>query len=189
MATTKTPHSPFTRAFTTAMRRGTPAGVAAQNIAKRNRKTINQVFTSLFQAGQVKRQKMGGQWIYFPVEGTKPNASFARNSQAEMWQAFVDWTIASGNTTPERITANNRTRQQFVNFMKKYFGRQFASANGTTTTSRSASTTRGRSTRSTVSNTRSTQARKNSTTSTRKTTGTRTLRISGSRTRTMRRAA
>jgi len=189
MATTKTPHSPFTRAFTTATRRGTPAGVAAQNIAKRNRKTINQVFTSLFQAGQVNRQKIGGQWIYFPVEGTKPNASFARNSQAEMWQAFVDWTIASGNTTPERITANNRTRQQFVNFMKKYFGRQFASANGTTTTSRSASTTRGRSTRSTVGSTRSTQARKNSTTSTRKTTGTRTLRISGSRTRTLRRAA
>ncbi|HRP62751.1 MAG TPA: hypothetical protein PK400_05610 [Phycisphaerales bacterium] len=138
-------NSPFASAFTSAINRGTPCFVAVNNIANRTNKTPNTVFESLYKAGLCWRQKVGGQWIYFPCftpkKGTSNNI---KNCQGNMWQWFVDWCITSGYCTPSQLHNNCGSSTQFMNFCKKFWGKQFNTTTGSKTTSRSSNKSFGR---------------------------------------------
>ncbi len=187
MPSTKSFKSPHATSFKSAVRRGTPASVAVANIARRSSSTPVQIFQSLFKAGLVQRQKINGQWIYWPVEGHKAPSTVSKQAQSQLWQAYVDWAISSGIATPQQIASGTGSQQQFIAFQRKFFNRQFTSS--TTSSSRSSSS---RSTRSSSSTTRS---RSTTRRTTRRPTSTRSsLRLSGSRssrttTRRYRRAA
>jgi len=165
MASQRSYTSPFASQFKSAIRRGTPASVAVENIASRQGTTMNQVFQSLFKVGLVFRQKMNGQWIYWPVEGVKAKSTITRTAQWKLWQSFVDWAVASGYATPEQICSGKGSQQEFIQSLRKFFNKQFSS------------TTSGSSSR-----------RTSTSTSTSTSTG-RTLRYHPSRTRRIRRAA
>jgi hypothetical protein len=88
--------SPYASSFTSAIKRGTPCSVVVNSIANRTKKTPSVIFNSLFKAGLVDRQKFNGQWVYWPVNGKKTNATVTKNCQHNMWQWFVDWCVAGG---------------------------------------------------------------------------------------------
>ena len=147
MSASKEFTSPFSSTFNSAVRRGTPATTAVSNIANRSGKNTNHVFQSLFKAGQIQRQKFNGQWIYWASQGHKARASVTRGIQSDFWQDFVNWSIASGWVTPEQIDQHSDHQQQFSNFLRKFWNKQFAS--GSSSSSRiSTSTTRQRTTSS-----------------------------------------
>ena len=58
--------SPYATSFSSAIKRGTPAGVAVDAIAKRTQLRPSAVFASLHKVGLCQRQKFNGQWIYWP---------------------------------------------------------------------------------------------------------------------------
>ena len=118
--------SPFSSAFQSAVRRGTPCSVAVANIAKRQNKTANQVYQSLYKACVVNRQKINGQWVYWAVQARKSTGPVARQAQAALWQSYVDWALANGHTTPEKIADHMGSRSEFQGHFKRFFAKQFA---------------------------------------------------------------
>lgn len=176
MASQKHQHqSPFGRSFQSAIGRGTPMTHAVTNIAKRTGKTEHHVYQSLHKGGHIHRQKLNGQWLYWPTHGTKRSASIAKQSQVEVWQAFVEWAIAGGHVTPEQISSHTGSQQQFLSYIRRFWGKQFPSqTQKTSTSSRSRTTTKARSTSRTTSKSG-------------KTTKSRTLRFQGRSTGTTRR--
>ncbi|MCZ6837417.1 MAG: hypothetical protein O7G85_16700 [Planctomycetota bacterium] len=135
----KTFTSPYATAFNSAIKRGTPCGVAVNNIAKRTGKNPQNVFASLFKAGHCQRQKFNGQFIYWPSNwNSKSNASQRNECQTSMWQCFVDWCIASGNCTPEKLN-NNSSQNEFMAFCKKFFGKQYSVGTSSKNSSRTRS--------------------------------------------------
>lgn len=132
--------SPHATSFKAAIKRGTPAGMAVNAIAKRCNKRPSAVFSSLHKAGLCHRQKFNGQWIYWACEGKKSTATIAKNLQLETWQCFIDWCIASGQCTPQQLEKKTSSQQEFMNYCRKFFNRQMTS--GTSTTSRKSTTKR-----------------------------------------------
>lgn len=118
------PKSPYATSFKSAIKRGTPAGIAVAAIAKRTGKNTQQVFSSLHRAGLCDRQKFNGQWVYWPAEPVKRSPSQAKHCQIQMWQNLVDWCIASGNCKPEQLTKNAGSQNSFMAYCRKYFNRQ-----------------------------------------------------------------
>jgi hypothetical protein len=125
--------SPYASSFTSAIKRGTPCSVVVNSIANRTKKTPSVIFNSLFKAGLVDRQKFNGQWVYWPVNGKKTNATTTKNCQHNMWQWFVDWCIAGGWCTPKQFSKHTGSQAEFMSFCKKFFGKQFTGVSGTTT--------------------------------------------------------
>ena len=132
--------SPHASSFKTAIKHGTPAGVAVNAIAKRSNKRPSAVFTSLHKAGLCHRQKFNGQYVYWACEGKKSNATIAKGLQLEIWQSFIDWCIASGHCKPEQLQKKIASQQEFMNFCRKFFNKQFSA--GSSSTVRKSSTRR-----------------------------------------------
>lgn len=139
----KNPSSPFAPAFTSAINRGTPCWTAVNNIANRTGKTPTVIFNSLCKAGLCFRQKIGGQWIYWPCNTPKKtsgkNQKFCQNN---MWQWFIEWCLATGCCTPNQLHNNCGSQPQFMNFCKKFWSRQFSA--GTSTKTRKSSKRKSR---------------------------------------------
>jgi len=131
--------SPFASAFKSAMKRGVPCSDAVCNIAKKNNKTTNAVFTSLWKAGLCWRQKFNGTWIYCPCENGKGKATNWKNCQVNMWQCFVDWCICSGTCTPDQMKKCMSSQSEFMKACRKWWNAQFKSTttNSKTTSKRS----------------------------------------------------
>ena len=125
--------SPFGSSFTSAVRRGTPCTQAVWNISQRQNTTPGKVWQSLWKAGLVQRQKMNGQWIYWPVNGQKGPAGQWKSAQWQMWQWFVDWCITSGQCTPKQLLSHHGSQQAFMTWCRKFFGKQWPSQSSTTT--------------------------------------------------------
>ncbi len=138
MPTTK--KSPHATSFNSAIKRGTPAGIAVDAIARRSNTRPGAVFSSLHKAGLCHRQKFNGQWIYWACEARKSTATAAKSVQSDFWQSFIDWCIAGGHCKPEQLARNISSQQEFMNYCRKFFNRQFPA-----TSSRSRSSKSGRS--------------------------------------------
>ena len=123
---TKT-YSPFYKSFKSSIRRGTPFTVAIEKIAKKSNTTFTSVCEALWKDGICKRQKISGQWIYFPCESVKPNAEGAKEACARFWQEFSCWCVTSGYCTPEKLAEYTGSQSNFQNFCKKFFAKQFTS--------------------------------------------------------------
>jgi hypothetical protein len=159
--------SPFTTSFHSAIKRGTPYLTVIGNIAKRTGKSPEFIFGSLFKAGVVNRQKFNGTWLYWPAQWDgKANVSNKKECQFSMWQAFVQWSIWNGWTTPEKLANNTGSQAEFENFCKKFWGKQF---NGTVSTTRTRPAAKAKT--RTVGKT---TARKRSTVTSKTTTGSKT---------------
>ncbi len=130
--------SPYSSSFGSAIKRGTPAGIAVNSIAKRVNKAPSVIFSSLYKAGLCERQKFNGQWIYWPTENLKRSATQAKLCQHQMWQSFIDWCLASGQCKPEQLERNIGSQSNFMSYCRKYFNRQLTGS--TTTTTRKSST-------------------------------------------------
>ena len=118
--------SPHATSFKSAIKRGTPAGIAVNAIAKRSNKRPSAVFSSLHKAGLCYRQKFNGQWVYWACEAKKSTATAAKSLQLEVWQSFIDWCIASGQCKPEQLAGKVSSQQEFMNYCRKFFNRQFS---------------------------------------------------------------
>lgn len=153
--------SPFASAFKSAMKRGVPCSDAVCNIAKKNNKTTNAVFTSLWKAGLCWRQKFNGTWIYCPCENGKGKATNWKNCQVNMWQCFVDWCICSGTCTPDQMKKCMSSQSEFMKACRKWWNAQFKSTttNSKTTSKRSRPKTTSRK-RTTTTKARKTTASK-----------------------------
>lgn len=127
MPSNNTP-SPYAASFKSAIKRGTPCSTAVQNIAKRTNKPTTSIYNSLFKAGWVQRQKFNGQWIYWPTNCKKSNATHAKHAQWTCWQSFVDWCIAAGWCTPEQLHKHCGSQKAFMTFCRKFFAAQFPKA-------------------------------------------------------------
>jgi hypothetical protein len=145
--------SPFASSFKSAVNRGTSWTVAVQNIAKRNNKTVNFVWNPLWKAGICSRQKFNGQWIYWPNNCKKSNATNWKNSQFNSWQWFCEWAIMNGFCTPEQLNKNKGSQKEFMNYCRKFFAKQFVTNNTTKKSGRK--TTTRKSTKRTTSKSRS----------------------------------
>lgn len=176
MPTTK--KSPHATSFNSAIKRGTPAGIAVDAIARRSNTRPGAVFSSLHKAGLCHRQKFNGQWVYWACEGRKSNATVTKSRQSDFWQSFIDWCIAGGHCTPEQLAKKVSSQQEFMNYCRGFFNRQFS---GASSSSRSGRTTTSRKPKRTVSRKRTT-ARKSRPTSYK-------FPRTGSTTRRLRRAA
>lgn len=120
------PKSPYATSFKSAVNRGTPCWTAVQNIATRTKKSPKVIFESLFKCGLVNRQKIAGNWVYWPTEWPgKSNATNTKNCQNMMWQCFVDWCLCSGFCTPDKFSKNTGSQQEFMAYCKKFFSKQF----------------------------------------------------------------
>ncbi len=133
--------SPHATSFKSAIKRGTPAGIAVNAIAKRSNKPPSAVFSSLHKAGLCHRQKFNGQWVYWACEAKKSSATAAKSLQLEIWQSFIDWCIASGQCKPEQLARKVSSQQEFMNYCRKFFNQQFSA---TTSSSRSRKRTSAR---------------------------------------------
>jgi hypothetical protein len=139
--TTKT--SPFATAFKNAVNRGTPFTVAVNNIAKKNNKTTDYIWQSLYKAGICYRQKFNGQWIYFPCNITKCKSPVVKTSQFNFWQQFCEWCLINGWCTPQQLQKHCGSQQDFMTFCRKFWNKQY------TTTTKTKKRTTGRKTRRT----------------------------------------
>ena len=133
--------SPFASAFKSACKRGTNFNTAVSNIAKRNGKSTETVWNSLFKAGLVWRQKFNGSWLYFPSFECTTKASGWKDAQFDAWQAFAAWALSSGQCTPEQLKKNCGSQAEFMSWCKKFWGRQFSSASSSSTKKSSSSRT------------------------------------------------
>ena len=154
MPTTK--KSPHATSFNSAIKRGTPAGIAVDAIARRSNTRPGAVFSSLHKAGLCHRQKFNGQWVYWACEGRKSNATVTKSRQSDFWQSFIDWCIAGGHCTSGQLAEKVSARPECMNYCRGFFNRQFPGA--------SSSSRRGRTAKRTVSRKRTT-ARKSRPTS------------------------
>lgn len=141
--------SPFATAFKSSIKRGVPCSVAVEKIAGRNNKTVNFVFNSLWKAGLCYRQKMNGQWIYWPCDGGKGNATNWKVCQSNMWQCFIDWCICCGVCTPQQLKNNCGSQIEFMNYCKKFWTKQFTGTTKTKSSGRRTTTSNVRKTRTT----------------------------------------
>jgi len=139
--TTKSPHA---TSFTSAIKRGTPAGIAVNAIAKRSNKRPGAVFSSLHKAGLCHRQKFNGQWVYWACDGKKSNATVTKGVQLDFWQCFIDWCIAGGHCTPDQLAKKVSSQQQFMNDCRTYFNSQFSATSSSSRSSRTAKRTTSR---------------------------------------------
>jgi hypothetical protein len=151
MPTTKKNKSPYATSFNSAIKRGTPCFVAVENIAKRTKKTPNQIFESLFKAGLCYRQKIAGQWVYWPCNWNKTNATNAKFCQHNMWQCFIDWCLCCGFCTPEQLHNHCGGQNDFMSYCKKFWSKQFTTGTKTGTKKTRKSTPKARKARKTVS--------------------------------------
>lgn len=147
--------SPFATSFKSAMNRGTSYTTAVVNIAKKNNTTTTNVWQSLYKAGLCWRQKFNGQWIYFPTSFGKSTSKTWKNAQFECWQWFCEFAIAQGFCTPQSMKNACGSQKDFMNFCKKFWGKQFSV---------------GTSTKKSSSVKKSVGVKKSATTKTRKTT-------------------
>lgn len=147
MASTYT--SPYAASFKSALKRGTSYNAAVQNIANRKNTTPDKVWLSLFKADLCFRQKFNGQWIYFPCDAGKTNSTNWKNTQFNSWQWFTEWCIASGFATPEQFKKNCGSQKDFMNWSRKYFGKQFTW--NTTTSNKTRKTTKSSTSKSRTS--------------------------------------
>ncbi|MCH7603875.1 MAG: hypothetical protein IIB54_14020 [Planctomycetes bacterium] len=123
--------SPYASSFKSAMKLGTPCGVAVNNIAKNSKKSPTMVFESLFKAGLCFRQKFNGQFVYWTSEKCKKGTATVRNEcQHNMWQCFIDWFISSGFCTPEQLKNHCGSQQEFMAFCRKFFAKQISATTG-----------------------------------------------------------
>lgn len=123
--------SPFASPFKSAVKRGTPCGVAVNNIAKNSKKSPKVVFESLFKAGLCFRQKFNGQFVYWTSEKCKKGNAVHRNEcQNNMWQCFIDWCVSSGFCTPEQLMKHCGSQKEFMAYCRKFFGKQFGVTTG-----------------------------------------------------------
>ena len=121
--------SPYASSFKSAVKNGTPCGVAVNSIAKNKGKTPKMVFESLFKAGLCFRQKFNGQFVYWTSEKCKKGTATHRNGcQNNMWQNFIDWCISSGFCTPEQLKNHCGSQQEFMAYCRKFFAKQFGAS-------------------------------------------------------------
>jgi hypothetical protein len=109
--------SPFAKAFIAGCRKGQPCSTVINNICKRTGKSFSTICVSLCKAGVCRGQKFNGQWICWPNFKTPTNTAWARTAQWNLWQAFADWCLASGNCTPANFNKFSATGIQAI-FMK-----------------------------------------------------------------------
>ena len=136
---TTTFSSPFTQAFRSSVNRGTPASTTVANIARRANKTQQSIINSLRKAGQLQSQKFNGQQICWATNGQPANSSTTKTTQAQLWQAYVDWAIASGAATPQQFNSFSGSQKQFTTSARRFFNMQFST--GSTPQGRSTSRT------------------------------------------------
>lgn len=117
--------SPFTTTFKTLVTRGTPCWTAVTTIAARFGKTPNFIFRSLYGAGLVTRQKVSGQWVYWPTFPVRTSTTFKKVSTGNLWQAFIDWCICSGFCTPRTFTSHKGSEQAFIKYFARFWSKQF----------------------------------------------------------------
>ena len=129
--------SPYAVAFKSAIKRGASWNHCVENIAKRYDKNVNVVWQSLYKAGLCFRQKCNGQWIYWPCNATKCNATTCKTIQINFWQSFCEWCICSGFCTPNQLSNHCGSQKEFMTWCRKFFGKQFSANIGTTTKKRS----------------------------------------------------
>ncbi len=120
----KNPKSPFATSFNSAIKRGVPCFTAVQQISKRTGKSPSVIFQSLFNAGCCFRQKVNGQWCYWPATGKK-SPSFSKPTQNATWQCFIDWCLASGCCTPKQLKSNSSNPSRFFNFLCNCWSKNF----------------------------------------------------------------
>ena len=118
--------SPYAASFKSGIKRGTPPFVLVNNIASRKNVNPQKVWESLYKGGIVNRQKFNGQWLYWPVECGKVNATNTKVCQFNMWQWFVDWCICNGCCTPEMLNNNKGSQKEFEAYFKKFWNKQFS---------------------------------------------------------------
>ena len=173
--------SPFATSFKSAMKRGTSFNTAVQNSAKRNNKTPEFVWESLFKANLCFRQKINGQWVYWPCEFGKSNAKTWKNSQWQMWQWFTEWCILNGCATPTQFKNHRGSQQAFMTWARRFWSKQFNSNN----TPKKQTTKRKRTTTA-KAKTKTTRRTRKTTTKprTRKTTSTRSYKFPTAKSRT-----
>ncbi len=172
------PKSPYASSFNSAVKNGTPGGLAIYNIAKRLGKTPSVIGNSLFRANLVYRQKFNGQWVFWPVNGKRSSAAKFKPVHTQMWQCFIDWALCNGLCKPEQLKKKIGSQKEFMTFCRKFFAKQFGSATPTKrkrktvkrkrTTSRKRTTTRARKSPSRKRRSSSTYAYKFPRTSTRR---------------------
>ena len=146
------PKSPYASSFNSAVKNGTPGGLAIFNIAKRLGKTPSVIGNSLWRANLVYRQKFNGQWVFWPVNGKRSSAAKFKPVHSQMWQCFIDWAICNGFCKPEQLKKHIGSQKEFMTFCRKFFAKQFGSAKPIKrkrksvkrTTSRKRTTTRAR---------------------------------------------
>ena len=121
--------SPYASSFKSAVKNGTPCGVAVNSIAKNKGKTPKMVFESLFKAGLCFRQKFNGQFVYWTSEKCKKGTATHRNNcHSNMWQCFIDWCISSGFCTPKQLKNHCGSQQEFMAYCRKFFAKQFGAS-------------------------------------------------------------
>lgn len=133
--------SPYASSFNSSIKRGTPCHQAVWNISKRTNTPVNTIYQSLWKAGLVNRQKFNGQWLYWANEATKTNAKNWKECQFNTWQWFVDWALANGFCTPQQLNNHKGSQQEFMNYCKKFWAKQFNGTKKSTTTSKRKNTT------------------------------------------------
>lgn len=119
--------SPHGSSFNTAIKNGTPCGIAIFKIAKRIGKNPSVVGNSLFRAGLVFRQKFNGQWVFWPVNGKRCSAAKFKPVHTQMWQCFIDWAICNGFCKPEQLNNHSGSQKEFMTFCRNFFAKQFGS--------------------------------------------------------------
>jgi hypothetical protein len=116
---------PFAKAFITGIKKGTPCHVIVNTIAFKTKKSPTMIWNTLFKAGLVWRQKINNQWIYWPKTGKKTSTANTNTCQANLWQCFVDWCIASGTCTPMQLAFKTGNSKSFMvnckNYMNKFW--------------------------------------------------------------------
>lgn len=121
-------NSPFTTSFNSSIQRGIPCGTAVQQISKRTGKSVSVIFQSLWNAGACNRQKVNGQWIYWPVNGKKSTSSYTKQCQVKMWQNFIDWCVASGTCTSKQLKTWSASPTKFFSFLNTCFNKMNGSS-------------------------------------------------------------
>ncbi len=150
--------SPYTTSFKSAIKRGIPAGVAVAGIAKRTNKSPSTILASLYKEGLCYRQKVNGQWIYWPCEA-KRSATQAKACQSQMWQSFIDWCISSGACKPELLEKNSGSQKEFMTYCRKFFNGQITGVGSSSSTKSTRRSTSRPKTRLTASSRRTTSSK------------------------------
>lgn len=120
--------SPFGTSFNSAIKNGTPCGVAIASIAKRCGKSHSVVGNSLFRAGLCFRQKFNGNFVFWPVHGKKCASAKWKPCHTDMWQCFIDWIICNGCCKPEQMNMHCSSQKEFMTWCRKFFAHQFGPA-------------------------------------------------------------